>query len=492
MQILSRCLIWGTDLKYAWPLWCMVGICCGFCTKFWPRFSIYGISVICLFSLWALVALSTLRKRIAFALLIIALNIFFIIGRYEAPQPELQSSIWRSLEYAYVSGRGKIVKIYASSWKIRVLLRLENGCLLWGESADKRLLDYQGKQLKFNGLLLPIAENTQGDKKANITHMVKLNDFKDVSPPKSCFIPEGSWANSYIQAKIASAFSHNSREIAAAMFLGRSDLLAEETKALFRDVGLSHMTAASGFHLSIMATMAMLVVAWSGRSRKWGACNAIILCAVYVYIVGYMASLLRAFIMATLALGALIIGRPVRLERTVCLAWSLMLLSCPTWIEDIGFQLSFGAIFGIICWASLWNRMLHFLPNFLRQSVGLTIAVNLFLLPLLINYFQKVPCASILANLLVVPALEAVFILTIPVLLLSSWPAVGQLLPLICDYLCRYSIAVAMWLRGQLPVYTCYPLSACQMIIFYLVLIIGRLFLWALTYKKGAEKSVYS
>ena len=178
MQILSRCLIWGTDLKYAWPLWCMVGICCGFCTKFWPRFSIYGISVICLFSLWALVALSTLRKRIAFALLIIALNIFFIIGRYEAPQPELQSSIWRSLEYAYVSGRGKIVKIYASSWKIRVLLRLENGCLLWGESADKRLLDYQGKQLKFNGLLLPIAENTQGDKKATFCGKIKKEDGK--------------------------------------------------------------------------------------------------------------------------------------------------------------------------------------------------------------------------------------------------------------------------------------------------------------------------
>ncbi len=490
--MLSRCLIWGTDFKYAWPLWCMVGICCGFCIKIWPRFSVCGISVICLFSLWALVALSTLRRRIAFALFIVALNTFLITWRYEAPQPELQNNIWRSLEYTHVSGRGKVVKIYASSWNTKALLRLENGGLLWGKSVDKRLRDYQGKQVKFSGLLLPITENTQGGKKANIMYMVKLSGFKDVSPPKSYLIPDGTGANSYIKNKIVSAFSHNSREIAAAMFLGRGDLLAEETKALFRDVGLSHMTAASGFHLSIMAAIAMLVVAWSGRSRRWGACNAIILCAVYVYIVGYMASLLRAFIMATLALGALIIGRPVRLERTVCLAWSFMLLSCPTWIEDIGFQLSFGAVFGIICWASLWNRMLHFLPKFLRQSVSLTMAVNLFLLPLLINYFQKVPCASILANLLVVPALEVVFILIIPTLLLSSWPVVGQFLPLICDYLCRYSVAVAMWLREQLPVYDCCPLSTCQMAIFYLVLIVGRLFLWALACKKEAEKSVCS
>ena len=470
----------------------MVGICCGFCAKFWPKFSACGISVACLLSLWALIALSTLRRRIAFALLIVALNASFIIWRYEAPQPELQNSILKSLEYTYVSGRGQIVKIYASSWNTKVLLRLKNGCLLWGESADKRLRDYQSKQVKFSGLLLPITENIQGEKKNNILYMVKLNSFEAVSTSKSYFIPNGSSANSYIKSKIESSFGQNSREIAAAMFLGRSDLLSEETKALFRDVGLSHMTAASGFHLSIMAAMAMLAVAWSGRSRKWGACNAIILCAAYVYVVGYMASLLRAFIMGTFALGALIIGRPVRLERTVCLAWSIMLLSCPSWIEDIGFQLSFGAIFGIICWASLWNRMLYFLPTFLRQSVSLTMAVNLFLLPLLINYFQKVPCASILANLLVVPALEAVFILIIPTLLLSSWPGIGQLLPFVCDYLCRYSVAIAVWLQEQLPVYNCYPLSVCQMAIFYLVLIVGRLFLWAFAYQKGAEKMACS
>ena len=252
------------------------------------------------------------------------------------------------------------------------------------------------------------------------------------------------------------------------------------------------MTAASGFHLSIMAAMAMLIVVWSGRSRKWGACGAIILCAVYVWTVGYMASLLRAFIMSTLALGALIVGRPVRLERTVCLAWSIMLLSCPSWIEDIGFQLSFGAIFGIICWASLCNRMLYFLPNFFKKSISLTLSVNLFLLPLLINYFQKIPGASIPANLIVVPALEIVFVLIIPSLLLSSWPVIGRILPLICAYLCKYSLVMAAWLQKKLPVYDFCSLSARQIILFYFVLITARLCLWALLYKKAADKSAYS
>ena len=467
----------------------MLGICCGFGVKFWQQFFVCGVGVVCILSLWALVALSSLRGRILVALLIIFVSALFIIWRYEAPQRGSQTEMWRSLEYTHVSGCGKIVKIYTSPWKTKALLRLENGFMLWAESADKSLPIGKDKKIKFSGLLLPLTESTRGAKKTNIMYMVRLSDCKEISIVRTSFIPEGSRANFYVKNKLETAFSPECREIAIAMFLGRSDLLSEETKALFRDVGLSHMTAASGFHLSIMAAMAMLVVVGIGRSRKCGACGAIILCAVYVWIVGYMASLLRAFIMSISALGALIIGRPVRLERTVCLAWSIMLLICPSWIEDIGFQLSFGAIFGIICWASLCNRMLHFLPNFFKQSLSLTLSVNLFLLPLLINYFQKFPSASILANLMVVPALEAVFVLIIPSLLLAAWPGIGQILPSICAYLCKYSLVVAAWLQQKLPVYDFCPLSARQIVIFYLVLIVGRLCLGVSIYKKIDEKS---
>lgn len=470
----------------------MLGICCGFGVKFWPQFFVYVVGIACLFSLWALVALSSLRKRILVVLLIVSLNALFIIWRYEPPQRASQGEKWRSLEYTNVSGCGKIVKVYASPWNTKALLRLENGFMLWIESGDKRLRMCKDKNVKFSGLLLPLDDNIRDEKKANIRYIIKLNNFKDITTSQTYLISDGSRVNLYVKNKIEAAFISECREIAAAMFLGRSDLLSEETKVLFRDVGLSHMTAASGFHLSIMAAMAMLVIVWSGRSRKWGACGAIILCAVYVWTVGYMASLLRAFIMSTLALGALIVGRPVRLERTVCLAWSIMLLSFPSWIEDIGFQLSFGAIFGIICWASLWNRMLHFLPNFFKQSISLTLSVNLFLLPLLINYFQKIPGASIPANLVVVPALEAVFILIIPSLLLSSWPVIGHILPLICAYLCKYSLTVAAWFQKKLPVYEFCSLSASQIILFYFVLIAGRLCLWALAYKKTADKSTYN
>ncbi len=480
MKVLSRILSLGCDLKYGWPLWCMAGISGGFCLKFWPQFSLYGLLLVGLVSFWALLALASLRKRIFLALLVVALNGLFIIWRYEAPPGEVSPNLWRSLEYTHISGRGQIVKIYASPWKVRALLRLSNGYLLWIESSDKHLQNCQKKILQFSGLLLPLINDTQDEGQVGIRHLVRLNSFKAISESKSYIIPDGSPVRAYIKNKIETTFSPQCREIAAAMFLGCSDFLSEEIKALFRDVGLSHMTAASGFHLSIMASMAMLVVVGSGRSAKLGAGGAILLCAVYVWIVGYIASLLRAFIMGVLALGALIVGRPVHLERTVCLAWSLMLLSCPSWIEDLGFQLSFGAIFGIICWASLANRYFHFLPNFLKQSLSLTLAVNLFLLPLLINYFQKFPSASVAANLSVVPALEAVFVLIIPALLLSAWPGIGQILPLICNYLCQYSLNMAAWLQEKMPVYACFPLSEGQIVIFYLVLIVGRLSLEAL------------
>lgn len=491
MKALSRCLSLGCNYKYAWPLWCLLGICCGFGVKIWPQFCICWLSIGLLICLWALVSLSSLRWQIVLASIVVVLNAFFIVYRYDSPERELQSKTWEALAYTYVSGCGKVTKIYVSPWNTKALLRLENGYSLWVESVDKRLRNCKNKTLKFRGLLLPLAIGSDTWKKNDLIYMIKLNDFCDVSASRTYIIPDGSRLRSYIKNRIELAFSPGSREIAMAMFLGCSDYLPKGIKELFRDVGLSHMTAASGFHLSIMAAMAMSLVIWSGRSRKVGAYGAIGLCAIYVWTVGYMASLLRAFIMGTLALGGLVVGRPVRLERTVCLAWSVMLLISPSWIEDIGFQLSFGAIFGILCWTSFLNKIFYFLPNFVKQSVSMTLAVNLFLLPLLISYFQKLPSAFILANLLIVPILEAVFVLIVPALLLSQCPVIGQIIPLVCIYLCRYSLTVAAWLQEKLPVYDFYPLSIRQITLYYFVLIVGRLSLWAFAYKIGEKNFVY-
>lgn len=477
MKTLSRCLILGCNFKYAWPMWSMFGVCLGFIAKTELHCAVYIFVAIALIILWALVALPSLRLKIIHALFVIALSALIIVLNYNVYQSERQSEIMRPLEYSFVSGRGKIVKIYASTWNIRALLCLQSGSLVLVESTDKRLQSCEGQSITFTGLLVPVAEDKGFLQRLRITHVVKIKKMQISPKSKAQRILDGSQLRLYLKEKIDATFEPGCREIVAAMFLGCSDYLPKEEKALFRDVGLSHMTAASGFHLSIVAAVAMLCAVWSGYSRRLGAYGAIALCSVYVFTVGWLASILRAFCMGVLALLALPLGRPLRLERTVCLAWSLMLWIYPQWIEDVGFQLSFGAIFGIICWASVGNRLLSFLPNFFKQSISLTLSVNIFLLPLLINYFQKLPSASVLANLLIVPALEAVFILIIPSLLLACLPILGRLFPYICALLCRYSLAIATWLQNNLPIYECLPLSLVQICAFYSVLIVGRI-LW--------------
>ena len=171
--------------------------------------------------------------------------------------------------------------------------------------------------------------------------------------------------------------------------------------------GLRHLSAVSGAHVAIMAQVivpALIALGWWRQKALWAT---IVFVWLFVLMVGLPASAVRAAIMGSLAMLAQIIGRPGDTLRIVVIAAAAMVLQNPLILRfDIGFQLSFLAVLGMIIFARPIERKLFIIPEkpaFLRQSLAVAIAAQVFTLPLIVYNFGYVSSYGLFANVLAEP-----------------------------------------------------------------------------------------
>jgi len=118
------------------------------------------------------------------------------------------------------------------------------------------------------------------------------------------------------------------------------------------------------------------------------------------------ASAIRAATMGLLALFSQIIGRLSRSLNPLLFVASLMILINPKiLVSDIGFQLSFLAVLGIIYLSPFFQKLFSWLPNFfqIRNSASMTMAAYLMTLPLIVYSFGNLSLVAIVVNVLVLP-----------------------------------------------------------------------------------------
>lgn len=184
------------------------------------------------------------------------------------------------------------------------------------------------------------------------------------------------------------------------LVLGGDARLPMNIRDEFSRTGLSHIVAVSGYNVTILAAIllgALVVFGLWRQKAYWGAILGIIL---FTLLVGSPASATRALIMAGLALSATRVGRMADPQNAVLAAAAGMLLVNPLLLRyDIGFQLSFLATIGILLVAPLLLVSFRF-----GDILATTVAAELFVLPIILLNFHMLPVLSLLANMLVLPA----------------------------------------------------------------------------------------
>src|SRR3989344_5638060 len=231
--------------------------------------------------------------------------------------------------------------------------------------------------------------------------------------------------------------------LAAGLIIGGSDRLPETLQQSFISAGLSHIVAISGYNIALIAQGLVLAGIGIGLWRRqalWFAAGGIIL---FIILVGAPASAARAGIMGLCAFAALFSGRLSRSVNLLLFAATGMLFFQPLLLRyDIGFQLSFLATLGIIAAAPYMARLLskEFFGKSFVEIALLTLAVELFVVPLLIYQFHIFSPYALLANILLLPLVPyAMGTAFISALAFVIWPGL-HLLPAGVAYLFLRSI----------------------------------------------------
>lgn len=218
---------------------------------------------------------------------------------------------------------------------------------------------------------------------------------------------------------IESRFSHSSSaSFLAGLATGEFD--DQWMRQHFARFGLQHLLAISGFHFAIIAAFLNFALGIV-LPRRIRLVALLIVLSGYCFFLGPQGSIMRAWIMCSIAFLGGLIERQSTALNSVGLALIVILAFYPLLCLEIGFQLSFAATAAILIYYPAAQSWLNFLfpkrklgevlqmngwdqhgycvLSFFREGVALTIAVNVFAFPLTLFYFQQFPLMSLAYNL---------------------------------------------------------------------------------------------
>lgn len=239
---------------------------------------------------------------------------------------------------------------------------------------------------------------------------------------------------------------------ADAFFTGQKSALDRDVQRDFSLTGISHILAVSGQHVGLIyLLLTEVLLAWmtGRRMQRWRSIVVVVLIWAYIAMTGMSASAIRAGYMFTLfSIGGYIPFR-VNSLNILCFSAFSMLIVNPFLLFDVGFQLSYAAMAGIIVVFPLLRIRITRLPMLatrLLDMVMLTLAAQVFTFPLVVYYFKMFPLLFIFSNLLTGFLLPAVMALIFLYLLSSPVGAVQWIVAKVLGWLIDYILGVASFL----------------------------------------------
>jgi competence protein ComEC len=219
----------------------------------------------------------------------------------------------------------------------------------------------------------------------------------------------------YIGGVIDRVFEPDVAPVAKGLLIGDVRGIDDEAQQDFRDTGMTHVLSVSGLHAAILiaAIYAFFRIIRLGRTPRLVA--AMVFIAGYTFIAGMVPSMVRAGVMASAVLLHKHFGRQNDTLNGLALAFIASLLINPLDMFTAGFQLSFGAVFGMLTLGWQMRRWLaKRVPrrlSWLNESASASVGATAGTLPVLAASFNRVSIFSIFLNLFLIPLSSAIIVL---------------------------------------------------------------------------------
>jgi competence protein ComEC len=237
-----------------------------------------------------------------------------------------------------------------------------------------------------------------------------------------------AWRRALSEAVYAMA-PHDGGAIAVAMITGDRSFMSEAAVLAFRDSGLGHALSVSGLHMSLVGggvfaalwfVLALIPrLALFAPIKKIAAVAAIVALAAYLVISGASVPAVRAFIMAIVAFGAVLIDRPALSMRGLAAALALVVLLTPEAVLEPGFQMSFAATGALVAYFETRTPQRAVVGDVgvligavqgswraIAGVLGISLVAGLATDPFAIFHFQRLAVYGLPANLAAAPLLS--------------------------------------------------------------------------------------
>lgn len=236
-------------------------------------------------------------------------------------------------------------------------------------------------------------------------------------------------------------FTNNAALLKGMLFGYRAELYPDTLQA-FRATGLSHILALSGMNISLYAFLILLVIPKKYRMTRFFAVG--IFSLLYCAVAAFPASLVRAAVMTQCVLLSGVFKRRSDLPASLSLAATVLLLFSPMQLFDVGYQLSFAAVYAIMLFYEPLKKKLCFLGESIASDVSLTVCGTLGTFPLSAHYFGEVAWLTLFSNILILPVASLGLIVSLPaVLIYFLSPAIASVPAYIGDLAASITVRTA-------------------------------------------------
>lgn len=286
------------------------------------------------------------------------------------------------------------------------------------------------------------------------------------------------WRSTLVQRIISPDDDSDAQAVLAAMVLGDKSELSKELRATYSATGASHILALSGLHLGIIYLL--LTQLTLGRRRLWLTQVPVVLGIwAFALITGLSTSVVRAAMMISLYAVFSLGGRRQSPLGVLSFTAIIMLLFNSDSLYDIGFQLSFMAMLGILIFVPLFERMVsirwlmeHRVVKWLMAMMTMSVAAQLTTAPLVAYHFGRFSTYFLLTNLLAIPIATLILYVAVATLIVPAVAGVlGWLAGVLNAVLGRVSGLPLASIEGLHP-------SLLQVAMMYLLEAVFFLILW--------------
>ena len=249
-------------------------------------------------------------------------------------------------------------------------------------------------------------------------------------------------------------FSEDELAIMNALLLGQRQDISKELTANYSKAGAIHILAVSGLHVGIILWMLSFVLKPLERYKK-GKVIKLVLVLLFLWFFAVLAGMSASVTRAVTMFSAIAIGQFYNkrnaVEHSLIFSMFILLLLKPLFLFDVGFQLSYLAVFGII-WVQpvfyqLWKPKYYIIDKG-WQLITVSTAAQLGVLPISLFYFHQFPGLFFLSNLLIIPFLGVIlgtgiivlglsYLTILPILLVDIYGGIISILNRLVAFIAR-------------------------------------------------------